>query len=116
MEGYIISSVNFQTRCLIEASTRLCRLARLYTGLLLLVLFMSGCAHYPVNQPLDRYNPDGGYRLKTRGTPGNSRSLLVIVTFSGGGTRAAAFSYGVLEELPGQRSGGRVVSGACWMR
>lgn len=33
------------------------------------------------------------------GEPGNSDKLIVLLTFSGGGTRAAAFSYGVLEEL-----------------
>jgi len=99
MRCYTISPANFQTRCLVATSTRMCRLVSLYTGLLLLLFFVSGCAHYPVNQPLDRYNPDGGYRLKNRGTPGNARNLLVIVTFSGGGMRAAAFSYGVLEEL-----------------
>jgi NTE family protein len=99
--GDMISPVNFQRGCLIAASRRLYRLSCLYTGLLLVVHFVAGCAHYPVNQPLDHFNPDGGYRLERIGSPGNSRSLLVIVTFSGGGTRAAAFSYGVLEELAG---------------
>jgi NTE family protein len=46
------------------------------------------------------YDPAGGYRFSTasRG-PGNSSSLLVVLSFSGGGTRAAALAYGVLEEL-----------------
>ena len=59
----------------------------------------AGCAHYPVNQPLKQADPQSGYRAKYMGTPGNSENLLFYLTFSGGGTRAAAFSYGVLEEL-----------------
>ncbi len=59
----------------------------------------SGCAHYPVNQPLKQVDPQSGYRGKYMGTPGNSENLLLYLTFSGGGTRAAALSYGVLEEL-----------------
>jgi NTE family protein len=60
---------------------------------------MVGCAHYPVNQPLNQVDPQGGYRGKYMGAPGNSENLLLYLTFSGGGTRAAALSYGVLEEL-----------------
>jgi NTE family protein len=60
---------------------------------------MIGCAHYPVNQPLNQVDPQGGYRPKSAGSPGNSENLLLYLTFSGGGTRAAALSYGVLEEL-----------------
>ena len=59
----------------------------------------TGCAHYPVNQPLKQVDPQGGYRGRYMGTPGNSENLLLYLTFSGGGTRAAALSYGVLEEL-----------------
>ncbi len=59
----------------------------------------AGCAHYPVNQPLKQVDPQSGYRGKYMGTPGNSENLLLYLTFSGGGTRAAALSYGVLEEL-----------------
>ncbi len=66
-------------------------------GLLLLVV--SGCAHYPVNQPLDQYDPGSGYRGKYMGSPENSDEVILYLTFSGGGTRAAAFSYGLLEEL-----------------
>jgi len=68
----------------------------------LCLLLMSGCSHfghYPVNAPLNKYDPDYGYIGKNTGTEGNSEELLLILTFSGGGTRAAAFSYGALEEL-----------------
>jgi NTE family protein len=58
-----------------------------------------GCAHYPINQPLKQIDPQSGYRPKFMGTPGNSENLMLYLAFSGGGTRAAAFSYGVLEEL-----------------
>lgn len=75
-----------------------------YRGLFLVitavVLLLSGCAHYPVNQPLAKYDPDYGYRGKNREQrPNNSEHVLFMLSFSGGGTRAAAFSYGVLEEL-----------------
>src|SRR4030042_4627584 len=63
------------------------------------VVVATGCAHYPVNQPLKQIEPQSGYRGKYMGTAGNSENLLLYLTFSGGGTRAAAFSCGVLEEL-----------------
>jgi NTE family protein len=66
---------------------------------LLLALLATGCAHYPVNEPLKEYHPDYGYRGKNMRAAGKSDDLLMFITFSGGGTRAAAFSYGVLEEL-----------------
>ena len=66
---------------------------------LLIILFASGCAHYPLNQPLKGYDPEKGYRLKNISAPEDSKSLRLILTFSGGGMRAAAFSYGLLEEL-----------------
>ncbi len=66
---------------------------------LLAGLLAAGCAHYPVNEPLKQYDPDSGYRGKLLQTPRESDELLLYVTFSGGGTRAAAFSYGVLETL-----------------
>ncbi len=67
--------------------------------LLLTILLEFGCAHYPVNEKLEKYNPDAGYKMKNMGVPGNSDGLLLLMSFSGGGTRAAAFSYGVLEEF-----------------
>src|SRR5512136_1074701 len=58
-----------------------------------------GCAHYPVNQPIKEYRPGTGYRFSQVKPPENSDSLLLLLTFSGGGTRAATLAYGVLEEL-----------------
>jgi len=64
-----------------------------------LVLFC-GCQPAYRNAPLESYDPNAGYRfdaLKT--SEHNSDSLFVCVTCSGGGTRAAAFAYGVLKAL-----------------
>lgn len=66
---------------------------------LLTSLIVSGCAHYPINQPLKEYNPTAGYRAKSMRMPGKSDDMLIFLTLSGGGTRAAALSYGVLEVL-----------------
>lgn len=58
-----------------------------------------GCAHYTFNKPIQQVDPNSGYRGKYMATPGSSKELVLYLTFSGGGTRAAAFSYGLLEEL-----------------
>src|SRR5512139_1158231 len=62
-------------------------------------IIVVGCAHYPVNQPIKEYRPGTGYRFSQIKPPENSDSLLLFLTFSGGGTRAASLAYGVLEEL-----------------
>lgn len=67
-------------------------------GIVFLIV-ATGCAHYPINQPLRQSDPQGGYRTKNFKHVGIDDDLLVMLTFSGGGTRAAAFSYGVLEAL-----------------
>ncbi len=62
-------------------------------------LLLVGCKHYPVNERLAARDTDNGYYFHLQERPNNSEELLVILAFSGGGTRAAAFSYGVLEAL-----------------
>jgi len=67
----------------------------------LLVLAAAGCATSPVtNARLQQFAPGSGYRFEnTVPDDDNSESLFVILTFSGGGTRAASMAYGVLERL-----------------
>lgn len=67
---------------------------------LLVVLIAGGCASYPVNPSLDKIDPQSGYRLQNiEMNRGNSDETFIILALSGGGTRAAAFSYGVIKEL-----------------
>jgi NTE family protein len=73
-----------------------------YRLVVVLILFtFAGCsAHYPVNEPITSIDKEAGYRLGTEHShPEQAESLTVILAFSGGGTRAAAYSYGVLETL-----------------
>jgi NTE family protein len=65
----------------------------------LVLLLLGGCATRPVNPPITQADPDTGYRLATRQVHFKDQDSLVILAFSGGGTRAASFSYGVLEFL-----------------
>lgn len=70
-------------------------------AVLVIAVALAGCTTIPPqNQPLKEEVGDGGYRLSNI-PPGknNSDSLFLLLAFSGGGSRAAAFSYGVLEKL-----------------
>jgi NTE family protein len=64
----------------------------------------AGCVHRSTPR-LAAYDLDAGYRFEklSRNTvgerPANSDELFVVLAFSGGGTRAAALSSGVLNEL-----------------
>ena len=63
------------------------------------VLQVLGCATRQVNPPITRYDPHKDHLLERLAKNTGDQQDLVILAFSGGGTRAAAFSYGVLEAL-----------------
>jgi NTE family protein len=74
-------------------------LPKLATYVLAGSLILSSCATPPRREaPLTEVVPITA-PTPTDGVEGNSDKLFVVVTFSGGGKRAAAFSYGVLEAL-----------------
>ncbi len=64
-----------------------------------LLFLLGGCASRPLNPPITQADPKTGYRFESRQAQVRDKDNLVILAFSGGGTRAAAFSYGVLEFL-----------------
>jgi NTE family protein len=77
----------FKTRC------------RLLTAILVNVLILTGCAHYTVNDPLKTADLQASYDFAYFSEPKDVDRTFVVLTFSGGGTRAAALSYGVLEKM-----------------
>lgn len=58
----------------------------------------SGCAHWPATPRLAQVGVPG-YRPAEATNGGRSDDIFVVLAISGGGTRAAALGYGVLEEL-----------------
>lgn len=75
--------------------------ALFYACALSILASLGGCATRPINPPIEKVNQDQGYRDLNRETRnhGELPEILVVLAFSGGGTRAAAFSYGALETL-----------------
>ena len=72
---------------------------RVVLALALMALLASGCVGFrPANVALE---PETGrpYTFQPASRPGPVGDVYLYLAFSGGGTRAAAFAYGVLEEL-----------------
>ena len=69
--------------------------------LLLFALLLAACGHieYQPLATIDRVNHARGYRLQHVFHEQQDDDLFLVLLFSGGGTRAAAFGYGVLEVL-----------------
>lgn len=68
-------------------------------GIFLIAALLAGCAHAPLNQQLTQSSPGPTVDYVPR-PPGNpSDGVAIFLFFSGGGTRSAALSYGVLKEL-----------------
>jgi len=63
------------------------------------LLGLSGCAHRRPNAPLPNPSANSGYYFHAAARTNQSDEIILALAFSGGGTRAAAFAYGVLEEL-----------------
>ena len=76
------------------------RIIMFFGSIILIAFMMSGCGTFQKNKRMEHWNLSEGYRFNTlRKSCNNSDSLFVVLSFSGGGTRAAAFSYGIMEEL-----------------
>ncbi len=95
MSGYRIH-LNLQ-RMAISPYRKLCTVV-------LIVLFqqlLAGCASFGsiANRPLAGGEPPPGYSVNHALHSGRSDKVTLVLAFSGGGTRAAALSYGVLQAL-----------------
>ncbi len=74
-----------------------------WTVTIVALAMLIGCEYVrpTLNAPLKQWEPDGGYRFSNLAPPGgdNSDSLLILASFSGGGTRASTLAFGALREL-----------------
>ena len=67
--------------------------------MILCILFTAACtAQYPLTPQAEKIDRAAPYRAKLT-DPERSHETLLILAFSGGGTRAASLSYGILEAL-----------------
>ena len=76
---------------------------KLIKSILILIIYstivlISCTAHYNINKPISSLQVID-YSIKKTSDTEQSDELLLMLTFSGGGMRAAAFAYGVIEAL-----------------
>lgn len=83
------------------AATRVPEFRIKLAGLALLAAFLAGCANYGTPKNVDIPDPSvaDSYSLRNWITGHSDNDIRLILTFSGGGTRASALSYGVMKEL-----------------
>lgn len=63
------------------------------------LLVLSGCVSRRWNKPIAPEDTDRNYQLSDHHPRENAKDVFVILAFSGGGMRSAAFSYGTLKAL-----------------
>lgn len=84
------------------AEQRMQRLAH-WAVIIVAMAVLTGCEYVrpTLNAPLKQWEPDHGYRLSNLAPPDgdNTDSLLILASFSGGGTRASTLAFGALREL-----------------
>ena len=68
-------------------------------GALLLGLLAAACAHFDENVALGPPPQQNGYRFSEQPLSDADKDTFVVLTLSGGGTRAAALSFAVMREL-----------------
>lgn len=72
---------------------------RIAVFVLFAVFSLTGCASRSWNEPIAAKDMSGDYNLVGHHAAGNAKDVFVILAFSGGGMRSAAFSYGTLKAL-----------------
>ncbi len=82
--------------------SKLTRLVQRWIGLAAIFLVLPACSSYGVvkNSPITTATKDSSpYSLQTWASADRDSDIIFIIAFSGGGSRASAMAYGVLEEL-----------------
>lgn len=76
-----------------------CHTQRIAVFVLFALFALTGCASRSWNEPIAAKDMSGDYNLVGHHAPDNAKDVFVILAFSGGGMRSAAFSYGTLKAL-----------------